>query len=219
MILDESVSTGSQGKVAQAVLVAALFIGSTYLFAGATNFGPSLMLGWKGAGVWLLAIYAGLLARNNNGWLIAFVMGMGALGDVLVERNQTYGALAFLVGHAAAITLYVGNRRRLLSASQRWLAIVLVPAVALISWSLTHSGLVLIYALFLAMMAASAWVSRFPRYWTGLGAMLFVASDLLIFARSGVLAEVSGINPAIWLLYFAGQVLIVLGVTRTLARD
>jgi uncharacterized membrane protein YhhN len=219
MILDESLSAGPQGKIAQAVLGAALLIGVTYLFADMTNFGPSMMLAWKGAGVWLLAIYAGLLARKNDGWLIAFVMGMGALGDVLIERNQTYGALAFLVGHAAAIILYVGNRRQMLSASQRWLAIVLVPAVALISWSLTQSGLVLIYSLFLAMMAASAWVSRFPRYWTGLGAMLFVASDLLIFARPGVFAEVSGINPAIWLLYFAGQVLIVLGVTRTLARD
>jgi uncharacterized membrane protein YhhN len=219
MILDESVSAGPQGRIAQVILVAALLVGFSYLLADATNLSSSLLLAWKGGGVWLLAIYAGLLARKNHGWLIALVMGMGALGDVLIERDQDLGALAFLAGHCAAIILYLGNRRQMLSSSQRWLAIVLVPAVSLISWSLTHSALVLVYSLFLAMMAASAWVSRFPRYWTGLGAMFFVASDLLIFARMGVLANANGINPAIWLLYFAGQVLIVLGVTRTLAQD
>ncbi len=219
MILDESVSAGPQVKIAQGILIAALLVGFSYLVADSTDLNESLLLAWKGAGVWLLAIYAGLLARKNHGWLIALVMGLCALGDVLVERDQTVGALAFLLGHSAAIILYLNNRRRMLSASQRWLAIVLVPGVALISWSLTQSGLVLVYSLFLGVMAASAWTSRFPRYWTGVGAILFVASDLLIFARMGVLADSTWVNPAIWLLYFAGQVLIVLGVTRTLAQD
>jgi uncharacterized membrane protein YhhN len=219
MILDESISAGPQGKMAHVVLIAALVAGGTYLFGMNAELHPSMMLAWKGAGVWLLAIYAGLLARKNSGWLIAFVMGMGALGDVLLERNMTLGAGAFLIGHIAAIYLYLNNRRRILTASQRWLAIVTVPAITLIGWSLTRSGPILIYTLFLAMMAASAWASRFPRYWTGIGAMLFVASDLLIFARMGIWADVSWISPAIWLLYFGGQVLIVLGVTRTLARE
>jgi uncharacterized membrane protein YhhN len=219
MILDESISAGPQGKMAHVVLIAALVAGGTYLFGMNAELHPSMMLAWKGAGVWLLAIYAGLLARKNSGWLIAFVMGMGALGDVLLERNMTLGAGAFLIGHIAAIYLYLNNRRRILTASQRWLAIVTVPAITLIGWSLTRSGPILIYTLFLAMMAASAWASRFPRYWTGIGAMLFVASDLLIFARMGIWADVSWISPAIWLLYFGGQVLIVLGVTRTLVRE
>ena len=47
-----------------------------------------------------------------------------------------------------------------------------------------------------------------------LGAVLFVVSDLLIFARLGPLAG-SAIPPlAIWPLYFAGQVLIATGVAR-----
>ena len=219
MILDDSISAGPQGSLAQGVLIAALVAGCSYLFGMNADLNPSLMLAWKGAGVWLLAIYAGLLARKNDGWLIAFVMGMGALGDVLLERNITVGAGAFLVGHVAAIYLYLTNRRRVLTASQRWLAIVAVPATLLIAWSLTRSGPILIYTLFLAMMAASAWISRFPRYWTGIGAMLFVVSDLLIFARMGIWEGVGWLSPAIWLLYFGGQVLIVLGVTRTLARE
>ena len=219
MIVDESVRAEPQSKVAGAVLIAALIAGGSYLFGMNADLDPSLMLAWKGSGVWLLAVYAGLLARTNDGWLIAFIMGMGALGDVLLERNMTAGAGAFLVGHVAAIHLYLKNRRKALTASQRWLAIVAVPATLLTAWSLTQSGPILIYTLFLAMMAASAWISRFPRYWTGLGAMMFVASDLLIFARMGVWAGAGWVSPAIWLLYFGGQVLIVLGVTRTLARE
>jgi uncharacterized membrane protein YhhN len=106
-----------------------------------------------------------------------------------------------------------------LTQSQRWLAIVTVPAVMLISWSLTQDAGVTFYSLFLSVMAASAWISRFPRFWTGIGAMLFVASDLLIFAQMGPMAESDWISTAIWALYFAGQVMIVLGVTRTLARE
>jgi uncharacterized membrane protein YhhN len=219
MLVDESISGEPQGRLAQGVLIAALVAGGSYLFGPDADLNPSLMLAWKGAGVWLLAIYAGLMARKNEGWLIAFVMGMGALGDVLLERSITAGAGAFLVGHVAAIYLYLTNRRKSLSQSQRWLTIVAVPAILIIAWGLTKSGPILIYTLFLAMMAASAWASRFPRYWTGVGAMLFVVSDLLIFARMGIWEGVGWFSPAIWILYFGGQVLIVLGVTRTLARE
>ena len=66
-------------------------------------------------------------------------------------------------------------------------------------------------------MAASAWISRFPRQLTGLGALMFVVSDLLIFYRTGrPIAREPWLGFAVWGLYFAGQTLIVLGVTRGL---
>jgi uncharacterized membrane protein YhhN len=68
-------------------------------------------------------------------------------------------------------------------------------------------------------MAASAWISRFPRYLTGIGAMMFLGSDLLIFARLGPLAGSALPGLLIWPLYFAGQVLIAWGVTQTLKQD
>jgi uncharacterized membrane protein YhhN len=43
---------------------------------------------------------------------------------------------------------------------------------------------VALYSLGLALMAATAWLSRFPRYRVGIGALMFVVSDLLIFGRS-----------------------------------
>ena len=52
----------------------------------------------------------------------------------------------------------------------------------------------------------------------GLGALMFVASDLLLFARAGPLASATWISAPIWSLYFAGQALICVGVVRTLAK-
>jgi uncharacterized membrane protein YhhN len=66
----------------------------------------------------------------------------------------------------------------------------------------------------LAAMAAAAWTSRFSRYSVGIGAMLFVASDLLIFARMGPLAQSQLPGMLIWPLYYAGQYLICFGVLR-----
>ena len=70
-----------------------------------------------------------------------------------------------------------------------------------------------------AFMAATAWISRFPRYWTGLGAVLFVISDLLIFARMGPLAGSAVPGLLIWPIYFTGQAMIAMGVVRTLEED
>ena len=78
---------------------------------------------------------------------------------------------------------------------------------------------VAVYAAGLAAMAASAWLSRFPRHQVALGAVMFLASDLLIFARSGPLAGAAWLGLAIWGLYFAGQALIATSVARVAASE
>jgi uncharacterized membrane protein YhhN len=116
-------------------------------------------------------------------------MAFGALGDVLLgAAGLTVGALAFLAGHLVAIGLYLRNRRPKPSRSQLALAVVLVPAVVIVAFLLPadRAGApgVALYSLGLALMAATAWLSRFPRYRVGIGALMFVVSDLLIFGRN-----------------------------------
>jgi uncharacterized membrane protein YhhN len=142
---------------------------------------------------------------------------------VLLETSGlVVGALAFLVGHLIAIGLYLRNRRPHPTLSRRLLAAVIVPATVVTAFLLPSDRAgapgVALYALGLSVMAATAWLSRFPRYRVGAGALMFVASDLLIFARGGSLHGAAWIGPAIWVLYFGGQVLVCLGVTRGL-RD
>jgi uncharacterized membrane protein YhhN len=68
-------------------------------------------------------------------------------------------------------------------------------------------------------MAASAWLSRFSRYSVGIGALMFVASDLLIFARLGGVLGENVTGWLVWPLYYAGQLLICTGVIRAVRRD
>lgn len=212
------------GTLSGFVLLAALLAGLSY-FGAQQLIAPSPgLIAWKGTGVALLALWAALQARNLDGWLIASVMGFGALGDVLIDATGLVpGAIAFLAGHMVAIWLFVRNRRVALAPTQRWLAILIVPSTVFIAWRLTENFAeapgVALYSLALAVMAAMAWTSRFSRYSVGIGAMLFVISDLLIFARLGPLAESMLPGLLIWPLYFTGQAMIAMGVVRTLARD
>ena len=204
------------------LLILALIAGASFWFVGQHTIPTLPWIAWKGAGVGLLTIWAALNARGRDGWLITAVMAFGTLGDVLLERSQTGGALAFLAGHLIAVVLYLAHRRSKLSPSQIVLSVLLLVAVPLIAFLLsadrTAAPGIALYATGLGAMAASAWISRFPRYRVGLGAVMFVASDLLIFAkigpRSGSLIPVL----LIWPLYFAGQALIAWGAVTTLLR-
>lgn len=212
----------SDGRVARLVLAGAVLGGVSYVASWPLHLPLAASTAWKGSGVALLAVYAGLKARTLDGRLICAVMGFGALGDMLLEvLGLVPGALAFLVGHLTAIGLYLRNRRPAPGLSQRLLASAIVPATVATAFLLPtdRAGApgAALYALGLSVMAATAWLSRFPRYQVGAGALMFVASDLLIFARSGPLHGAAWIGLAIWGLYFTGQVLVCLGVTRALS--
>ncbi|MGH6909566.1 MAG: lysoplasmalogenase family protein [Phenylobacterium sp.] len=208
---------------ARLALAAAVLGGVSYIASWNLPLSEAASLAWKGSGVGLLALYAAFKARSRDGWLICAVMAFGAAGDVLLgAAGLQVGAVAFLIGHLIAIWLYARNPRPATTLSQRILPIVLVPATVAVAWMLPadRAGApgVALYALGLAAMAAFAWLSRFPRYRVGIGALMFVVSDLLIFARSGPLEGQAWVGYAIWTLYFGGQLLIVLGVTRTLEK-
>ncbi|HEX4693511.1 lysoplasmalogenase [Sphingomonas sp.] len=200
----------------------AIFAGASFWLAIPPGIPPIALIAWKGAAVGLLAAWAALNTHNRDGWLFAAVMAFGAIGDVLLELSQIAGALAFLAGHITATILYWRYRRTALTPSQRILALLLLVATPAIAFLLPSDRTVAIgfaiYAIGLGAMAASAWASRFPRYKVGLGAVLFVASDLLIFARMGPLANSMAPGLLIWPLYVAGQVLIALGVVTTLVK-
>lgn len=201
------------------IFAAALIAGTSYFWAPLWGVSGAALTVWKGAGVGLLALWA--LASGARG--IAPVLALGALGDVLIDAvGLVAGAVAFLAGHLVAIGFYRRHPRPALSPSQRALVWLLPPAVAFTAWALpADRGLawgIALYALTLGGMAASAWASRFPRYWVGLGAMAFVASDLLLFARLGPLIGSAIPDWGVWPLYFGGQAMIAWGAVTKMAR-
>ncbi len=199
-------------------LLASLIAGISYYFIRGDVVPDIYEWAWKGAGVALLAVYALSRHQGTDSRQIAAVMAFGALGDVLIELQLEWGAAAFLLGHLVAIQLYLRHRRPSLETSQKVLGLTLAMLTPLISWRLTGSAMVAVYALGLGAMAGAAWTSSFPRYRTGIGAVLFVASDLLIFARMGVLQQSPLPDLLIWPLYYFGQFLIVTGVVGELRR-
>jgi uncharacterized membrane protein YhhN len=208
--------------ILRAVFAGALAAGVSFYFAHALGVSGSTWVAWKGAGVALLAVWCAMQARSGDGWLITGVLAFGALGDVLLEASgPTIGGAAFAVGHVLSMLLYFRNWRPRLTFSQRLLAGLVVPLSVFIAASLVPTKdmvPIAVYAFFVSGMAASAWTSRFPRYRVGLGAMMFLASDLLIFAKLGPLAASPVPGLLIWPLYFGGQALIAWGVVRNLAR-
>ncbi|RYY32412.1 MAG: lysoplasmalogenase, partial [Sphingomonadales bacterium] len=133
----------------------------------------------------------------------------GALGDVLLEAvGLTIGAVAFLAGHMLAVGFYWRSRQ-----SSGWIAATVALAVAVASYLLSRDAGVTLYGLGLGAMAGTALVSRYRL--AGLGAVLFVVSDLLIFAQLGPLAASPLPGLLIWPTYFIGQALIAWGVVRS----
>jgi uncharacterized membrane protein YhhN len=197
-------------------LLASLIAGASYVATWNLDLPEAVETAWKGAGVALLSVHAALRARNLDGWLLVLAMALGAGGDVLLQTHGlTVGAVSFLLGHLVATGLYLRHR-----GSGTRLQLLLIPLVALASWLLPADRAaapgVALYGLILSVMAATALMSRFPRGLVGLGALMFVASDLLIFARLGSLPDTFAVGLAVWGLYYFGQLLICLGVARGL---
>lgn len=174
----------------------------------------------KGGAVGFLAIYA--LRRHDSGdaRLLALVMLLAAIGDVAMELDYTVGGAVFFASHCAAMALYLRHRRSGMTASQKLFAAALLLLTPLIAWLLVAANddalQIATYALVVGGMAGLAWTSSFPRYRVGLGAVLFVISDLLIFARMGVWSSSPIPGLLIWPTYYIGQFLIATGIIQTL---
>lgn len=173
----------------------------------------------KGASVAALASYALSRSHLPDARMIAAVMAIGAAGDIGIEFDTRLGGGLFLLSHLVAMVLYLRNRRPAPAGTQKAAAAALLAGVPLAAWMLAGDLMAVIYAVALGGMAASAWLSRFSRYNVGIGALLFVVSDLLIFARLGGRIDQSLSSWFVWPLYYAGQLLICTGVVRALRRD
>lgn len=203
-------------------LLASLVAATSFFFlAGETTPGIYKMI-WKGVGVGFLAFYAWRRGRGTDGYLIAAAMTLCALADVVLEISFLVGAAIFAIAHGVSIWLYLRNRREGTAASQKLAGLALLLGTPMLAALLTYPAenwqLAAAYALAVGAMAAAAWTSRFPRYRVGVGAVLFVVSDLIIFAREVDRMDATVAGWLIWPLYYIGQLLIVTGVIQTLRR-
>ena len=201
-------------------LIAGISFPATWLFLPLD--GGLIAMVWKMAAVGLLVPFA--LRRHHQGEfvLLAVTLAFYALGDGLIELSMVAGALAFAAGHFVAMVIYFRHLRVGAVFSQKLLAITILlvtPVIAYLLPPTQDEGIqVAAYSVILAAMAAMAWSSNFPRYRVGIGAILFVVSDLLIFAELGPLRDSRMTGIAIWYLYYFGVLMIAVGVAQTLVK-
>lgn len=197
-------------------LLASLIAGISYWFADHAAVPGAWLLAWKGAGVGLLAAYAYAHHPSHDAHRIALVMALCALADMVLDVQFTAGAVLFLLGHLAAFALYRRYRRDGLGAWDWLIGLTILLGTPLLAFALTEDPGVAFYAAGLGLMAEGAWNSTFPRDRVALGALLFVASDQLIFARMGALAGNGIAGTLVWPLYYFGQMLICTGIIAAL---
>lgn len=199
-------------------LLTSLLLGIGYIFVERSAMLGSFGILWKGACVALLIPYALRWSAVRDRPLLALMLGLYALADMLLEIDLEWGAFLFICGHMAAIAYFWRQRRDRPASSQRVLAAV-IPLSSLVIGFFLSPGLKaepgpLVYILFVSAMAGAAWYSRFPRYRTGVGALLFLLSDMVIIARQdGLIAD----GIAIWLvwpLYYAGVFMMTTGIIQ-----
>ncbi len=200
-------------------LVAGIALAIAFWLVADGALGGTFKIVLKGASVAALAGYALSRSRARDARMIAAVMAAGATGDIALELSTIAGGAFFLLSHLIAIALYLSNRRPQPTGTQKAAALTLFVGVPIIAWLLARDPMAVIYATALGGMAATAWLSRFSRYHVGLGAVLFVVSDLLIFARLGGVLDETVTGWLVWPLYYAGQLLICTGVIRAVRRD
>ena len=189
-----------------------------YFLQGSIKVEP-IEIAIKGLGVGFLAIYALRRAPGVDGTILTIALALSALADMALELWFEAGGALFAVSHVAAIVLYMRNRRDGASLSQRLLGLALIIMVPAFSYVLSNDPLIGVYAITLGAMAATAWTSRFPRYRVGIGALLFVVSDWLIFSRMGPFDLGDLPDLLVWPLYFAGQLMIATGVVQSLRGE
>jgi uncharacterized membrane protein YhhN len=198
-------------------LMASITAACAYYFLADNPLGEIWLILLKGAAVGLLALYAvRRIGTGLDGAIFVLVLALAAAGDMVIELDFNAGGALFLASHLVAILFYWRQRRANRTPSQQLLAVALLIGTPVVSYIVSLRGDIALYSAALGAMAAAAWLSRFPRYRVGAGAVLFIVSDWLIFARFGPFNLAPLPELLIWPLYYAGQLMIATGVVQTL---
>lgn len=172
----------------------------------------------KAAPLALLAVYAVLRHRGNDTRTLAVMLGLEAIGSALLYMVPVIGLNALLFAYLAGLGLFLTHRRAVMDGGRRASALALTlgtPLLCFFAAQRAGVGVPLFLGLALGGMAASAWISTFPRSRVGLGAALIVAGNVLEIAAAG-----DGRNALAllaWPLFYLGNLILASGVAGELA--
>lgn len=179
----------------------------------------------KASAVTFLALFVAVNVRTFGHALLFLALIASATADVLIalphEKAFLRGLMGFMVAHVFFITLYLTNRRPFNEVGTLPIRIAsLLWLFAFISAYMMHNQLgdlrmyVFAYTAVLTAMATSALLSKFPFRLTGVGAVLFVASDAALGAEQ-FLDVPAYVGYFVWVAYYGSQLLMTFGIMLT----
>jgi len=163
-----------------------------------------------------VAALAGLVLHAGGPMLLVLALALSAAGDAFLSHEGEPAFLgglgSFLLAHIAYAVLFIGAGPGLAAASVPGVAAVVVFALVMGTLMVRNAGPlsapVAVYVLAITVMGLGGLVL--------LGAVLFMASDAILGSEKFLMSETSSLrrltSPAVWVLYYAGQVLITLGL-------
>ncbi|TDH34819.1 lysoplasmalogenase [Pseudohoeflea suaedae] len=167
-----------------------------------------------------LSIFAVIALATDAPWLLVAALALSALGDACLaqegEMSFLAGLCSFLLAHIAYAVIFLAHGGGWAAASAPVLSAIAVFSLVYGSFLVRRAGQlavpVAIYVLAIAVMGFGAATIGGTVL---LGALLFMASDAILGAEKFVMADdhrLANVSaPAVWILYFAGQALILCG--------
>ncbi|MEM5470498.1 lysoplasmalogenase [Hoeflea sp. AS60] len=164
---------------------------------------------------------AGLALDLGGPMLLVIALALSAVGDAFLahEGDSAFlgGLGSFLVAHIVYAVLFVSSGPGLAAAPPPGLLAVMVFAVGM--------GIVMVRNAGALALPVAAYVLAIAGMGLGgvtlgglalIGAVLFMASDAILGSEKFLMSETSSLrrlaSPAVWVLYYAGQMLITLGL-------
>ncbi|WP_321488265.1 lysoplasmalogenase [uncultured Hyphomonas sp.] len=208
-----------------AALVGAIVLGVLYWVGWCWREGgglPGLIL--KTGSTALLAVFAYMA---GGPWLLVAGLALSSAGDAFLAMDRPGedkwlkpGMAAFFLAHVAYVALFWAlpqAERSLLNLGAQFALVI--GGVAFVRWLAPSLGPMRIpvfaYTAIILVMGAAALRLPAPFLLVTLGAVMFVASDMILslqlFTRPAGAPKRVGSSLAVWGLYFFGQALIAWG--------
>ncbi|KAL2158767.1 hypothetical protein VTH06DRAFT_3958 [Thermothelomyces fergusii] len=177
------------------------------------------------------ALLSATAAARGGPFLLVAALALGSLGDAFLawDDNVSFlrGLASFLVAHLLYIAVFsrdnTGVAEGPLSLSRSWRApaagslVLLVSVMIAVLVPRIDRGLrlpVVLYSLTILAMALTALTVASSRVVAG--SLMFSASDAILAADRFLVSPASShrmwMQPAVWVLYYVGQLLIALGL-------
>jgi uncharacterized membrane protein YhhN len=163
-----------------------------------------------------------VLAFHTGGsMLLVLALALSAAGDAFLAHKGDPAFLgglgSFLLAHIAYAVLFIGAGAGLAAAPVPGVVAVVVFALVMGTLMVRNAGpLALPVAVYVLAIAVMGLGGVTLGGLVLLGAALFMASDAILGSEKFLMSETSSLrrltSPAVWVLYYAGQVLITLGL-------